>query len=76
MFRSTGSYEPDHAHFGVKLLPDKFRSTGSYEPDRANPVITSGKQEFRSTGSYEPDLEDAAKQIPGQIVSIHRLLRA
>ena len=34
MFRSTGSYEPDHYYLLNALYAVKFRSTGSYEPDQ------------------------------------------
>ena len=35
MFRSTGSYEPDHSCSDKTWQDVRFRSTGSYEPDRS-----------------------------------------
>ena len=38
LFRSTGSYEPDHLNSDYNYTDTAFRSTGSYEPDR-NPDV-------------------------------------
>ena len=46
MFRSTGSYEPDHSEFIVNMITQTFRSTGSYEPDRLDVYRVPDERSF------------------------------
>ena len=75
MFRSTGSYEPDHSWSLDRMVVWWFRSTGSYEPDRKITGTIPSQSGFDPQALTSLTFEDIQIQFV-TVVSIHRLLRA